>query len=282
MHYGFRGDIIKNKEKIRANFMRKITYIILFLLLICQRSTAGGDWNVLKGEHFIIFYKEKEEYTRDVLEKAEKYYYSIAEDLGYARYDKTWTWEKRAKIYIYPDRDSYLEAIGKREWSHGMAFYKQRKIVSYGDNPYFIDRILPHEITHLIFRDYIGFKGQAPLWLDEGVAQWQEDKYFYGLKGALKEMMDRWPAMSIRELTLFDLERLDREKNKYLIDRFYIYSGVLIDFLISRYGTDNFIVFCRQLRDGKSLNGALAFAYPTSIRNMELLESEWKSYLDAF
>ena len=61
----------------------------------------------VKGDHFLVYFTKDEGFAKDVLNKSELYYNRISSDLGYARYSEFWTWDKRVKIYIYPDKDSF-------------------------------------------------------------------------------------------------------------------------------------------------------------------------------
>ena len=146
---------------------------LFFLIFFCSDSYAF-DWQELSGEHFIVYFLENKNFAQDTLDKAEVYYRNIAMELGYPRYSDFWTWDNRVKIYIYPDRKTYLQLTGEPAWSAGVASYDRKEIVSFAWSDNFLEFLLPHEITHLMFRDFVGFKGEVPLWLDEGVAQWAE------------------------------------------------------------------------------------------------------------
>ena len=65
-----------------------------------------------------------------------------------------------------------------------------------------------------------------------------------------------------------------------LVNTYYIQSVSLISFLIDRYGSLNFSSFCRELRDGKTVEGALKLAYPGKIENIQDLEARWREYLE--
>jgi len=52
----------------------------------------------------------------------------------------------------------------------------------------------------------------------------------------------------------------------------------LVGYLIEKYGSDKFAQFCRGLRDGKNVDGALAYAYVDSISNIAELEKRWLEY----
>ncbi|MDB4349908.1 hypothetical protein OAA99_03040, partial [Omnitrophica bacterium] len=175
---GHKSQVTSHKSEIRSKENRLVTcdyrLVTLFLLLlfVLTGTAAAEDWKELDSDHFVIYYTQDEKFAKEVTRNAEDYYKDIATDLGYPRYSEFWTWANRVKIYIYPDHASFLKASGQPQWSHGMADYTKKKILSYLWSEMFIDSILPHEIAHLVFRDFVGFTGKIPLWLDEGVAQW--------------------------------------------------------------------------------------------------------------
>lgn len=254
--------------------------------LLSTPAVAGQtlrNWKELKGDHFVIYYGKGDSegdgarFARDVLRVSESYYRQISLDLGYQRYSKFWQWENRVKIYIYTTRDEYLKATLQPKWSHGIADYTKKEISSYYWSEEFLQSILPHEITHLIFRDYVGFKGEIPLWLDEGVAQWEEPAKRAVVRQVMKSVLEKGKALTIEQLMAFTLG--GKEEDEEAVTNFYIQAVSVIDFLIREYGSQNFIHFCRQLRDGKSLNEALKFTYPTSIRDLNQLEEKWKKYI---
>lgn len=267
------------KKRTRSHF---VSYFLSFCLLVSLllslfiSSAVASRWKELKGDHFIIYHQGEDSFAQEVLRRSELYYQQVSSDLGYARYSNFWQWENRVKIYIYPTREEFLRATGEREWSHGMANYATKEIFSYAWRERFLDSFLPHEITHLIFRDYVGFKGEIPLWLDEGVAQWQEPEKRAVVKEVMRSVLEKGETFSLGELTRLDIRQVaDTEQTS----RFYIQAASLIDFLIQEYGAEGFITFCRQLRDGKNLEEALRFAFPTSIRNLNELEEQWKKFV---
>ena len=234
------------------------------------------DWKELKGDHFIIYFQGEDRFSSEVLRKSESYYNQISSDLGYTRYSNFWQWDNRVKIYIYPSREAYLEGTGGVKWSHGLADYTKKEIRSYELGEGFLDSLLPHEMTHLIFRDYVGFKGEIPVWLDEGVAQWEEPEKRVIARQTMKLLIETGRAFSIRQLTEMDVRKVN---DSDLVMNFYIQAVSVIDFLVEGVGADDFITFCRQLRDGKNLEEALTFAYPTSMRSLNELEEKWKKYV---
>ncbi len=256
--------------------MRIFSLILMMVMGLSVLSLQAQDWKELKGDHFIIYFFQDEKFAGDVLSKSEKYYQDIASDLGYQRYSSFWTWDNRVKIYIYPDKESFLKSSGQQGWSEGMADYAAKSISSYAWHEGFTEELLPHEITHLIFRDYVGFKGEIPLWIDEGVAQWMEPRKRKAVKAAVGELLEKSKLLPVGKMLSMDIRQVQDADQ---VRTFYIQAMSLVEFLITEYGSENFISFCRQLRDGKSFEEALQFSYPTSIRTIGDLETEWRSYI---
>ena len=276
--------------------MKKVFFIILFLSASIS-LLAKDDFCELKGTHFIVYYyPEHLSFAKEVLLRAEKYYVDIAKDLGYERYSQFWLWDRRVKIYIYPDHESYLKASNMPSWSHGMADYVNRLIMSYFRGEGFLVSILPHEITHLMFRDFVGFTGQIPLWLDEGVAQWEEKPKRH-MKKLMRDALKRKVFLSLRDMIEMDVKSIKSDDKIYvrytnddgtplvliltgknLINLYYLEAVSLVGFLIEKYGNKRFTNFCRCMRDGKSIEGALRSSYSGYLNTLEDLEKEWKGY----
>ena len=283
--------------------MKIISHLTIAIFLLSgSLSYAQTRWEQIRTEHFIVyFYAENQEFAEEVSAAAEDYYDTVAEELGYVRYSNFWKWDKRVKIYIYPDHKAYLRASRQQSWSHGMANYTQKYIMSYALGRDFLDRLLVHEITHLIFRDFVGFKGEVPLWLDEGIAQWGE-KNARGLRtDMVRELargksllsLDAMMRLNVRnvqsssEVKLTGLYEEGEDKlilqlsGDELVNIYYLQAFSLVSFLMNRFRPEEFIVFSRQLRDGKSIAEALQFAYPTQIRSIDQLEQQWREYISA-
>ena len=260
-------------------FFLSVVYGLLSTAFFVDRSVAE-DWKEEKGDHFIVYYVGEEKFAKDISRQAEVYYNQIANDLGYPRYSNFWQWDNRVKITIYATKEDYQKKTVQPEWSNGMADYVNKSIITYALSEGFMDGILPHEITHLVFRDFVGFTGQVPLWIDEGVAQWEEPK-----KRAKARPIAFYLIQNQSVIPLTDLTSMNNltGKNENTVRAFYMQSVSLVDFLIKGYGPQSFTDFCRQLRDGKRLNEALSFSYSGSIKDIDELQAKWlKSIMDEY
>jgi hypothetical protein len=285
----------------KAILRRGLYVFFVVFLLFCPAESHGYQWQELSGEHFIIYFLENKNFAQEILDKAEVYYRNIALELGYPRYSEFWTWDNRVKIYIYPDRKSFQKATGQPAWSEGMASYNDKKILSYAWSKGFTESLLPHEMAHLIFRDFVRFRGDIPLWLDEGVAQWMEELKRPHIKRVARKYFQENSLLSINDMMQLDIRNLKYEEAVYirptrtrdgkegilflsaeiLINTYYIQSVSLVGFLIEKYGSTSFADFCRQLREGKNVEDALRSAYPTHIHSLREFEDRWREYLEA-
>jgi hypothetical protein len=260
---------------------RRLFFALYFVTLVVRLVSFSAiaraqEWQEIKSEHFVVSFQEDERAAKEILRKSEVYYRQIASELGYQRYSGFWTWDNRVKLYIYPGRDAFQKATGQPHWSEGLADYTAKEIISYAWSEGFTDALLPHEMAHLIFRDYVGFKGEVPLWLDEGVAQWMEPRKREAVKAAVAALEAQGKLLSLPRMMRLDIRQ---SADKELVNTFYIQAVSVVEFLITRYSAARFTSFCRQLRDGKSIDDSLAFAYPTVIRNISELEDRWRTYI---
>ncbi len=241
-----------------------------------------SKWQTLKGDHFVVYYYDRGHASTasHVLTKAEEYYDKVAYQIGYARYGDFWTWEDRVKIFIFPDQLSFLLTTGQKVWSKGYAvrdskLFESRAIVTYHQEESFINNLLPHEIAHLVVKDFIGFERPLPLWFEEGVAQQQE------MKDPSQEDGIVFLAKSGQHIPFELLNMLDirRETQELKVAVFYAQSRSVVEFLIKVYGREAFERLCVNLRDGMDLLQAFANAYGGSIDSMAALERKWLDYM---
>src|SRR6185295_2040041 len=109
--------------------MKFLISLMIFSLTVCQANQAGSAeiWQQLKSEHFIIYYKDAPlDFVINVQSEAEQYYHEISDNLGFTRY-AGWSYDHRAKIYIYNDQDDYFTNAGAAKWSHGVASIQKRE-----------------------------------------------------------------------------------------------------------------------------------------------------------
>ncbi len=276
--------------------------VCAFFILSIPCVVRAAEWKELKDEHFIVQYAPSvpESFARQVLFEAERYYKRIAENLGYARSSDFWTWDKRARIYLYKDREAYLQSGDHPPWSEGVADYQKKSVLSFYGSSGFTDSILPHEIAHLVFRDFIGIQHEIPLWLDEGVAQWAEEQKGPQIRSLVRLMYTKDSLLTLDDMMKLDVRTIVHKNNVYirptitrqgdkgvlfltgdaLVNSYYLEAASLVSFMIDKYGALDFSNFCRAIRDGKSVEEAIRSVYYTHIRDMVEFEECWRKYIE--
>lgn len=228
-------------------------------------------WQAKKSQHFVIYYQEApEDFVDELITRAEDYYNGIVDDLGFRRMD-FWSWDNRAKIYLYKNADDFHKDSRRSEWAGAMVSVNNRTIETFVGQPGFFDSILPHEMTHIIFREFIGPKASLPLWIDEGVAGSQE-------QSNLKTRLEIAKGLVAKEQYI----KLDKFSEIYSLGDitpyvFYSQAASLIDFLIKEQGREGFLDFSRALRDGKDWKEAIFSVYHFS--SLDEMEKEWKDFI---
>jgi len=244
---------------------------------------GGETWRILKGRHFVIYYDSliPQSKARSVLRISEDYYRKIGEIVGFTRYSDFWTWEQRAKIFIFADQKSFHQRTGAPSWSMGYAdrdsyLFQSRAIVTYLQEEGWMNGLLPHEISHLILHDFIAPEN-IPIWIDEGIAQlFESDKYVIADR-MMRTLVRRGQFIPLETLNRWDIRR---ETDAVKVEIFYAQSLSLVHFLREEFGYENFCRFCRSLRDGKPLEESLQSAYPVKIRSLDDLQSAWLSFIN--
>jgi len=237
----------------------------------------GKEWYVLKGKHFLVHCAGNVDFARKICLRAEEIYRGIASDLGFPKYDDFWLWDNRVKIYIYRSRREFMHETGAPKWAAAKASCEKNEIATFEGSANFLDSGLPHELTHLIFRDFVGFETQVPLWLHEGIAEWEERKRRGKVRHIVRGLFFRKRLIPLNQLIGLNIRKVNESRKAA---EFYAQSASLVGYMIEEHGSGRFRKFCGQLRDGKDLNAALSFTYPDTIRNIDELEKGWKMHLD--
>ncbi len=259
--------------------------LVLMVWVLLAGAGAGetvhaDGWRQEKSQHFQVFYIQDAAFAASVVEWAEHYYTQITLDLGLnhviKRDRQPWLWDERCRIYLFPNHDAYLKATGAPAWSGGMVNYRERVVYSFVGARALVESTLPHELAHILFREYVGFDNpEVPRWLDEGVAQYAE-------AGRRQESLD-WMQRGVAAGVYVPLEQLSR----LAVNRahggtarvFYAQAVSLVHFLLAQYGSRRFIDFCSNLRDGYPLERALSFATSGSLQSLAELEAAWRHFM---
>ncbi|MCP4653162.1 MAG: hypothetical protein GY858_07255 [Candidatus Omnitrophica bacterium] len=261
--------------------MSSFVKIVIFSILLFPNLAFGNESDFRKSrcEHFIIQYHKDVDasYVRKVRDKSERLYRNITQEFNLIR-DKLWTWDNRAKIFVAKDKDDYISDYSCPAWSGACVDYVNKIIYTYPDQKRF-DSILAHELTHIIFREYVG-NAQLELWLDEAIAVYVENKYGQDVNSYLlshvKKALIRDQHIKfndLRKITALTLDTSSQDR----VSLFYAQSFSVVHFLIKRYGRDRFAYFLFFLKNGKNFESALSRGF-ASLSSADDLEKKWKKF----
>jgi len=273
------------KEKISIKNKFWIIFFVSFSIFsysnLLHAASTQENFMTFKGKHFVVQIEgEQKGFGQDVLREAERFYDSISASLGCPVQNK-WLWEGRCEIFVYADKESYLKNSKAPEWSNASSSYYPRKTIQgYRASKTFLTSELPHEISHLLFREYVGAENKnVPLWLDEGIAVFHEA----GQRGVVLEKLIQGNAPEGKMISLEELCGMGggmaqtswSSPDASSTLTFYAYSYSFVKFLVERYGQAQFTKFLRDFTRGRDFKEALERNYRHSFRDLQGLEKEW-------
>jgi len=247
--------------------------ILNFVFIIFSISGYAQTTKELRSEHFVINYApEAEGSVYKVKDDAEYFYRKITQEFGLVR-EKLWSWDDRTKILIAKNKEEYLKNFSCPSWSSACVDYRNRIIYTYPMQEGF-SSILMHELTHIIFREYIGYN-RMPLWLDEGMAtyiEYRDTAQCSMLVASIKKVIEENKYIKFKDIG--STYSIASGSDTPL---FYAQAFSMVYFLKERFGRDDFSEFLSYLRSGSSLDEALRKAFQI-IENTESFESNWKRF----
>jgi len=190
------------------------------------------------------------------------------------------------KINVWADHDDYrAHATDAPEWAGGSfsifsvngVIMRKIDLTQRNDRGQFavimLDRVLPHEMCHLVLREYFG-DATCPLFLDEGLAMLAESE----VDNSRIELAGKVVASKARITlaSLFVRHRHDIVKPAV----FYAESYSFVEFLHGRLTTSQFAAFLRYVKGGCTIADALqrALYLPADESFVPALASAWEDH----
>ena len=248
----------------------------MFWAVSCLGDSQTGDWQQMKGRDFDIYYRAgvPDDFVGMTMDTAEDELKRVTDNLGITKIPG-WGMGKQIKVYIYADREDFVKNGGQAQWAHGVAFAKARTVKLYPDATGFFDTVLPHELGHIIFRDYIGYSAVLPLWFEEGVAIYQEKAKRLGAKREAYQAIENGQFIPLSQLSGV---RLYKNTNNQTVDIFYTESASLVYYLITELGEREFYMLCDELKNDTPFQEALHKVY-LRFKTINDLNQSWVDYL---
>jgi hypothetical protein len=219
------------------------------------------------GELTLFWYEGSASFARELMDACEEGLARLVQDIG--AYP-----ERPIKIYIYASTSDLQGAmIFPQEWTGGVAF-TAFSTIAIGIPLAELDwgkRALVHELTHLIvhqatFSPY----GQLPLWLDEGLAMYNEGELDPDFRSSLEEAISKNELISVRSLC----SPFSAYSEKARLS--YAQSYSLVEYLLDNYGQDKMLDLLAILKQGSTYDEALTEVYGFDIDGLDAL---WRATL---
>src|SRR3989338_4907788 len=143
--------------------IKKVIFAVCAAMILAGPfgQARGQDWRLNKSTHFIVYsYAAPESFISVILDHAEDYYNKIADELGFTRFD-FWLWERRGRASVFDSGPVLQAAAGQPGWSNGCVSKKDKIIYTYFGARSFFETVLPHELGHIIFREFVGADNPA-------------------------------------------------------------------------------------------------------------------------
>jgi len=222
------------------------------------------------SEMSLFWYEGSDSFARELMDTCEEGLARLTQDIG--------TYPERSiNIYIYAsDNDLKGAMIFPQEWTGGVAF-TAFSTIAIGISPSELDwgkRVLVHELTHLVvhqatFSPY----GQLPLWLDEGLAMYNEGELDPVLRSYLEEAILEDELISVRSLC----SPFSAYSEKASLS--YAQSYSLVEYLLDNYGQDSMLDLLTIFKQGSTYDEALTEVYGFDIDG---LDARWRATLTAY
>jgi hypothetical protein len=229
------------------------------------------------GRIIVHYYKNSHSFAEQFIELA-------AQDLQHPIFDTLgFSLKRPVNIYIYASRPDFLSGAPVTDAAETDALTEPLTSTVYLVSTSTIDDgatdSLPHELTHVVFHqneDIGHLEGFMfiffPLWLDEGLAAYDEL--------TTTAVLDYQNALTQVVASDHLVDLLRDFNNNYPTDPnvdFNAYSEArsFITFLVSTYGTDTFHRFLSSIRNGNFWLAAEEYFGA----NLQILENRWESYI---
>lgn len=178
---------------------------------------------------------------------------------------------KPYNVVVYKDKDEYIKKTGQPAWSGGMSY--GNAILIYESQG--AAAILAHEMTHLIFNEFMGLSNSADFkWINEGVAVYEETRASVSSRAAYAQRV-----ISLVEPNPIPFSQMinlaPQGEQTGAVERWYAQAGSVVSFMINEGGTLGFSIFITRLKAGASPDAAAGEAFPGLWKNTGDIEKAW-------
>ncbi|MCB0336538.1 MAG: hypothetical protein KDD62_09530, partial [Bdellovibrionales bacterium] len=177
------------------------------------------------------------------------------------------------------DEESFYQTTGAPRWTNAM-FYRGQIMIpistSTPENFSELFRSVKHEYTHAVIHSLSA--GKCPGWIDEGLAQWAEEKANPALKPALYRWLKKNDPVPLK-LLQGGFTRLSHD----MVPAAYAQSLFASNTIVETYGFEKLKEYFRYLRSDYGKEAAFKRAFGVSEHDFEeLLSDELKFWAERY
>jgi len=179
-------------------------------------------------------------------------------------------------IVVYANQDEYRRKTRQPQWSGGVTV--GNSIYSfYGPA---LERTIAHEMTHLIWFEFMGRVDPSQRWINEGLAVYEEEKAAGGGTQLVDLFAPMEPSLRASPIPMDQMINLtpatERDRT---VSLWYAESVGLVTYMIQRGGRIGFSQFLQTLQQGQTPDQAIAGAYPGVWNSIAALQQAWVASL---
>ncbi|HVE13239.1 MAG TPA: hypothetical protein VNI01_07590 [Elusimicrobiota bacterium] len=172
------------------------------------------------------------------------------------------------QLNVYSNAEEYLKKSAMPSWSGGVS--AGNAIYSY-DSPQ-LPGVLAHEMTHLIFFEYMGVSRAEHRWVNEGLAVYEEQE--------AARVQGRAPInfnAPIQRPLPFErmIQLAPLTEDQASAAAWYAQAVSVVRFMVERGGHVGMGQFLAALRDGRTADEAVKAGFPGVWDGMASLEAAW-------
>ena len=175
------------------------------------------------------------------------------------------------KLVIYANHDEYRRKTNQPEWSGGVSV--GNTIYSYDGS--FLERTIAHEMTHLIFFEYMGRANDNQRWINEGLAVYEESKAGQSASGGSASPLPSWPfgwqPMSMDSM----ITMVPASERERAVNAWYAQAVSMVRFMIERGGRIGFSQFLGEIRQDASFDKAIGDSFPGVWQSLADFYASW-------
>ncbi|MCE5314818.1 MAG: peptidase MA family metallohydrolase [Armatimonadota bacterium] len=250
---------------------RRITIcaaLLVILLGIWCHASQGKQTltRTMKTEFFTVHYDPSDPYLPQLMSETAKIaLLRVSRELGYTP-DKT----RPLTLNIYRTHISFIEAGGLQQSKFTVGTASSgSEVISVDASGVFApaNETIAHEVTHaVIFRILGANVSDLPLWVNEGIAQYESEEFPDADNSVVAEA-----AADVRLIPLDDLSKAFPENNTHLA---YAESASAIRYMVKHHGKSSLKALLHEMAIGNSFDRAMI---KSTRRSGERFAQDWES-----